>query len=371
MLVKPVSSACNLNCAYCFYKDVADSRSTYDYGRMSLETLEMVVRQVFTFAESSACISFQGGEPTLVGLDFFQHYMELLKKYNIGHIPVLSCIQTNGILLDEKWAAFLKKNNFLVGISLDGIEKVHNRYRQTPSGSGTFEQVMHSIHLLQRYEVDFNVLQVITKEAAESARENYRFFQCEHIGYVQPIPLLLPLQRNARECGDFPFLTPTVYANYLRTTFDLWKRNLHDSTAPRIVYFENLITKLMGERSMVCGMSGQCTMQFVVEGDGSVYPCDYFVLDEYILGNVHQQSFLQMLCSPAANRFVSTSLEHAKKCRSCRWYAFCSGGCLRHWQMAETPFQSNYYCAAYKNFFGNAEHDLVRIAEEVKGGHLA
>lgn len=364
VLIKPSSSQCNINCKYCFYNDVAENRSQKSFGFMSIDTLEETIKRIFEVAGNYASIAFQGGEPTLIGIDFYENYIKLIEKYNVNRIVVQSSIQTNGILIDDKWAAFLSKHNFLVGISLDGEEALHDKYRLDRKNEGTHNRVHNSIKLLKKYKVKFNVLQVLTKDNAKDSVNQYRYFMREGIEFVQPIPLLRPLDSKA--CDLTCTLSPDEYAEYLIKTFEIWKKNIGKKDSVRIVYFENLVSKLMGDQNLTCGLNGRCTIQFVVEGNGTVYPCDYYVLNNYELGNVKNDSFIDMLKTKRADIFVYESIEMNKNCRSCKWYSFCGGGCKRHWQMAEEQYAKNYFCDAYKKFFSYAHSDLKYLAESYK-----
>ena len=185
ILIKPTSANCNINCKYCFYKCLSSNRKEYSKGFMSEETLEQLIIQAFAYADGCVTFAFQGGEPTLAGLSFFEKAVELQKKYNKNKIVVENTLQTNGILIDEKWAAFLAENHFLVGLSLDGPKKIHDAFRKDIKEQGTFERVMHTVALLEQYHVAYNIVSVITSESVEKAAYLYKFYKRNGFHYLQ------------------------------------------------------------------------------------------------------------------------------------------------------------------------------------------
>ncbi len=292
LLVKPVSGSCDLRCRYCFYADEAQKRGRASYGRMSAETLELLVREALSQAAGGCTFAFQGGEPTLAGLDFYEKLLELEKRYNRRHIPVQYAIQTNGCSLDRDWAAFFARNRFLVGLSLDGTREVHDAYRRDAAGEGSFQRVQRAAQLLQQAGVDFNVLTVVTNQTVRSIGKIYGYFKRSGLRYQQYIPCLDPL---GEERGQTEYaLTPEAYGEFLCRLFDLWYADLSHGDYVYIRYFENLAAMLLGRPPESCGMSGQCACGFTVEADGSVYPCDFYVLDPYLLGHIGEQSFAGM-----------------------------------------------------------------------------
>lgn len=316
LLVKPVSGSCDLRCRYCFYADEAQKRGRASYGRMSAETLELLVREALSQAAGGCTFAFQGGEPTLAGLDFYEKLLELEKRYNRRHIPVQYAIQTNGCSLDRDWAAFFARNRFLVGLSLDGTREVHDAYRRDAAGEGSFQRVQRAAQLLQQAGVDFNVLTVVTNQTVRSIGKIYGYFKRSGLRYQQYIPCLDPL---GEERGQTEYaLTPEAYGEFLCRLFDLWYADLSHGDYVYIRYFENLAAMLLGRPPESCGMSGQCACGFTVEADGSVYPCDFYVLDPYLLGHIGEQSFAGMAAGEAARAFVEPSRLVDEKCRSCR-----------------------------------------------------
>lgn len=368
LLIKPASGLCNLRCRYCFYADEMARRSVPSYGIMTRETLECVLRRAFDYASGPVTLAFQGGEPTLAGLDFFRSVTSLAAERNLKKLPVRYAIQTNGILLDDDWAAFFAEHQFLVGLSLDGARGLHDLNRVFPDGSGTFDAVMNRAALLKRHGVEFNILTVVTKQAAGNIGDVYRFFRKEGLPYQQYIPCLDPLE-EVRGGHDYS-LNFKKYEHFLKTLFDNWYRDLINGKYVYNRYFENLVGMLLLQPPESCGMSGHCSMQNVVEADGSVYPCDFYVLDQYRLGNLCTDSFEQIQLRRKEIGFIEQSKAVHQKCAACRWYPLCRGGCRRDRETADGALGLNYYCAAYEGFFSYAVPRLEKLAQLIQSGQL-
>lgn len=360
VLIKPASGMCNLQCKYCFYCDETKNREVESYGFMEEETLEKVIQKVLDFSDTACTIAYQGGEPFLRGLDFFKKSVELQKKYNIKGIKISNTIQTNGTCLDEDWAKFLKENNFLVGISLDGIMFTHDSFRVDKKGQGTFERVMEGIGLLKKYEVDFNILTVVNAATAKKITQIYDYFKQNGFMYLQFIPCLNPL---GMETERFPHtLTPKAYGHFLKTLFDLWYNDFRKGVMVHIQQFEEYVRMLLLMQPDVCGMSGICSCQNVVEADGGVYPCDFYVLDEYKLGSLKQNSFEEIHEKRKEIHFVEDSAIMHEDCKKCKYAPICRGGCRRHRVIADCQSPKNYFCESYYEFFSYSISRLEEIA---------
>lgn len=359
LLVKPASSLCNMRCKYCFYHDVVSHRQLQSCGMMEDSTLEAMVRSALQYADGDCAFGFQGGEPTLAGLDFYRRLLKLQKDYNVKGLRIHNSIQTNGMLIDDEWAGFLAENDFLVGLSIDGPKDIHDQFRLDSAGKGTHSRLMKTVSLLKKHNAAFNVLCVVNNAVARYGRRVYNFFKQQGIGYLQFIPCLDPLDDSS-----YPYsLTAERYAGFLKMTFDLYYEDVKNGSYVSIRNFDNYVSLLMGQPAENCGMNGVCSCCCVVEGDGSVYPCDFYVLDRYCMGNVHTQSFDQMIHSDTAAAFVAPSRYVDEACRACRWFPICKGGCRRH----REPFVKgrpglNRFCAAYQAFFPYALPRLRKLA---------
>lgn len=365
VLIKPASSKCNLKCEYCFYHDVASSRSVSDFGFMSPETIETIIRKVLLFASDQATFSFQGGEPTLCGIDFFRHVVELQKKFNVNNVKINNCVQTNGILIDNEWASFLHEHNFLVGLSFDGPQKLHDRYRVDAKKRGTYERVTQTVKLFNEYKVDYNILFVVTEATARHPDEVYSYFKKRDFRFLQFIPCIDP---NNSKRGEHEYsLSPLSYTGFLKRFFDNWYADFTGGREVSIRYFDNLVRIVMGIRPEMCSLLGSCGCQFVFEADGSVYPCDFYVTDEWKLGNIREKELLELSSSETCTRFIESSLSVAPKCNGCKWRVLCKGGCRRD---REDPYSKkigqNYYCKSYYEFLNYAYPRLVNIARNIR-----
>lgn len=350
LMIKPVSGNCNINCSYCFYQDEMKKRTSPFLGKMTWNTADHLIEKTLAYVTKECSFSFQGGEPTLIGLEFYRMFIECQKKHNVHKIKIQNVIQTNGILFQDEWMEFLKENNFLVGISLDGIKRIHNQYRTSNHGEGTFEPVMKAIDLLKKYEIPFNVLTVVTKEIARSAEKVYRFYQKNQLDYQQYIPCLGALGEN-RPKGDC-LLAPEDYTMFLKTLFDCWYCDMVDGRYVYIRYFENLACMLKGQMPEHCGRMGICGDQWVAEADGSMFPCDFYALDEWYLGNIIECEYEELTKRKHELDFVEESKILPEECKICQWFALCRNGCKRERvSIPDKGSGKNIYCQTYQEFF--------------------
>lgn len=357
VLIKPASSACDMECSYCFYRDVSDHREHAFEGMLSLADMEKVIVAAMEYAEGYCSFAFQGGEPTLAGLDFFRQTVALERKHGRPGVTVYNSIQTNGLSLDEDFARFLAEEHFLVGLSLDGPPELHNRNRRDNRGKGTCDRVVKAARLLERFGAEYNILCVLTGRNARSVQRIYNFYKKQGFRYLQFIPCLEPL--GEERGGESYHLSVEDYGDFLLRSFDLWLQDLRRGDYVSIRHLDNWLSILLGEPPEACGSVGCCSVQFVVEGDGGVYPCDFYVLDEWRLGRVGEQSFAQMARSETARQFVEASRTVPGECRGCPAYPVCRNGCRRDRLVTtEGIIDRNYYCKAYKKFFAERKKEL-------------
>lgn len=361
LLIKPASGSCNMRCGYCFYADIGENRAIPAYGMMSLQSLEAVVKKALQTATHSCNFAFQGGEPTLIGLPFYRACIELVKKYNTKRLKISYAIQTNGYVIGVEWAKFFAEQNFLVGLSLDGVKDVHDLHRRDAQGNGTFAKTMHAAQLFDQYGVEYNILTVITEQLVQNIGKVYGFYTRNRFDYQQYIPCLDPI---GEQRGQHSYsLTPQRYGVFLTRLFDLWYRDIRKGKTVSIRYFDNLVSMLRGTPPESCGMLGRCTLQNVVEADGEVYPCDFYALDAYRLGNLNSCDFVQINEQRTRIGFIEESLPVNEKCEACRWYGLCRGGCRRDRELlAGDALSLNYFCEAYELFFDNAYGRLEELA---------
>lgn len=361
LLIKPASGLCNLRCTYCFYNDITNKRFQESYGIMSLSTMEQVIIRAFEFADGYCSFAFQGGEPTLAGLDFYKKFVELVNLYNNKKLPIHYALQTNGYCLSPEWGDFFNQNQFLIGISLDGTIHTHNAFRIHSSGGKTFAEIMETIHMLEDKSVEFNILTVVNSKTAASIRKIYSFYKKNNFNYLQFIPCLEPYEELS---GQKEYsLTSEMYGQFLCDLFDLWHLDIMQGKLVSIRLFDNYISMLNGLPPESCDMRGICSQQHVIEADGSVYPCDFFVFDKYRLGNVWEDRVAEMNIKGSEIKFIEESVITKTECKACQYYVLCRGGCKRHRMMAGDPSdQNNYFCASYKRFFAYAQERLIQIA---------
>ncbi len=364
VLIKPASGNCNMKCDYCFYCDEQNKRSIPSFGIMSDHTLKNVMRKTILHSEGFCSIAFQGGEPTLAGIDFFRKVIEYGKHYNRKHIRVEYALQTNGLNINEEWCRFFKENHFLIGLSVDGTQDIHDKYRHTKSGNTTYEQIIKAAGLLNKYGVDYNVLTVVHREVAGRIDEIYDFYKNNGWDYQQYIACLDPLYEKP---GKYEYsLLPIEYGKFLTDLFNRWFHDLEMDKQPFIRQFENYIGILLGRGAEACDQRGTCGIQYVVEADGSVYPCDFYMLDEYKLGNMNDTTIAVMDEKRKELRFIEESFKLTQECKQCEYYGICRGGCQRSRFKTGNELYKNYLCEGYKEFFKACLPRMMQIADMIK-----
>lgn len=364
LLIKPASGLCNMRCEYCFYCDEIENRTIKSYGMMSEETIQNLIKKALFQAENDICFAFQGGEPTLRGLEFFEKVIHYEQRFNRNHVRILNTLQTNGYGLNEQWCAFFKEHQFLLGVSVDGTAAVHNLHRHDAAGNPTYERIKKNLRLLDKYEVEYNILTVVTRQAAENIKEIYQEYKKNGWNFQQYIACLDPL---GEEPGERKYsLTPKGYGKFLIELFQYWEKDWKKGRTPYIRQFENYIGILLGYPPESCEQSGVCSIQCVAEADGSAYPCDFYVLDEYRLGSYNENRISDFFSQETARNFVQESMKHAEECRQCQWYPLCRNGCRRHRIRDEkTGLYKNYFCESYRMFFTACAERMKEIAKYV------
>ena len=295
-----------------------------------------------------------------MALDLDGTLLDFEQKYNTDGVHVIRTIQTNGFTLNEVWAEFFAEHGFLVGLSLDGTRELHNCFRTDPQGGGTYDAVLRSAALLKRYGVPYNILCVVTDATARRPRDVYEALR-EH-RYLQFIPCLDPMD-GARPGYS---LTGESYRYFLDTTFALYCRDLCGGNPVSIRSFDNYIAILLGCPPENCAMNGHCSCNPTVEADGSVYPCDFYALDEWKLGNVTQNTFFEMIRSGNARRFLESSSPISEKCGRCRWFSLCRGGCRRD----RHPTEENRFCECFQYFFERNIDAMMELAAAYRNGRF-
>lgn len=389
LMVKPVGSRCNLDCAYCYYLD-KDRLLADTSGSMSDETLEETIRQGIVGQEAdTALFTWHGGEPTLLGLDFFRNVVELQQKHAAGK-RIDNDLQTNGLLLDDAWCQFLKEHDFLVGLSIDGPKHLHDPFRATKGGGLSFEQVSRAAKLLRQHDVTFNTLTVINSLNARHPAEVYEFLT-EELGAsrLQWLPCVEPKDFRTTAPGRWDIMPlmgtpaakpgtpvsivtdwsvdPDDWGEFLCQTFDLWfKKGLGRVL---VNWFESLVGQWMGQPPQICTLAEVCGGSLVVEKDGSVYCCDHYVYPDYRLGTVHD-GLANLAYSARQRRFGCAKSDSLPNyCRHCPYCFACYGECPKN-RFIKTPDGQpglNYLCPGIKRFLTHADPYLRRIVATLHG----
>lgn len=370
LLIKPASGNCNMRCRYCFYADELDNREIRSYGKMSVDTMHTIVDKAMEYGDYECTIAFQGGEPTLAGLDFYRDLVAYVTAHeNPKKLKIHYALQTNGYLINEEWAAFLGENHFLVGVSLDGLKEIHDRYRLDAAGKGTYQRVISAIRLLEKHQVEYNILTVVTAATARNGQKIYNYFKKNHFGYQQYIECLDPI---GEEPGQHEYsLTPEKYGEFLKSMFDAWYLDMRSGTYVYNRYFENLMMIMAGQQPESCNMRGVCGKQWVFEADGSVYPCDFYALDQWCLGNINKNSFEEMDQKRDELGFIQRSMRQQEDCQKCRWFGLCRNGCRRNREPVTAEHTNrNYFCKSYQMFFEYAYPRLEEIYQLYMAGRI-
>lgn len=371
VVAKPIGPLCNLDCEYCFYLEKQALFGPDERYRMSDGVLSAFIANYIS-AQPTPVVEFvwQGGEPTLLGIDFFKRVIELQKPHT-GQKTISNSLQTNGTLLTDAWCSFLKKNNFIVGISLDGPREVHNRHRRDRKGNGTFDQVIHGLQLLQKHHVEHNVMACVARDTAAYPLQVYHFFKDAGVEFIQFTPIV---ERSADECSvrhDIRLagppgldtvepqthvtpwtVVPEEYGNFLISIYEEWVRS--DVGKIFVMNFEWALNAWLSSPSPVCVHAKTCGRSVVIEHNGDVFACDHCVYPHYRLGNIMRDRLDAMVEKSLQSGFgVNKESALPTKCKSCEVLAACQGGCPKH-RFATTDYDEpglNYLCAGYKNFF--------------------
>lgn len=362
-LIKPASSACNLRCRYCFYEDEAQNREQACMGRMDSATAEKLIDRAFEASEPGGTVTFtfQGGEPTVAGLPFFEAFTACARAKQPPKVKLAFSIQTNGTLLTEDWAAFFQREGFLVGLSLDGYRENHNAWRVDPQGGETWGSCMAALELLKRHRVDVNALCVVTGQCARHPKKAYEALKRLGFDYIQFIACLDPIGEPR---GGRPWsLTPSAYGKFLCQLFDLWYRDWETGHYRSIRLFDDYIHMLLGDSTSTCATCGRCGGYFVAEADGSLYPCDFYVLDQWKLGTLDSGSLEALRSGADYRRFLDLGARPPEKCRACQWGRLCRGGCKNDW-VWQDGVPENHYCPSFQALFRYALPRMLRIARE-------
>ena len=376
LLAKPTGAVCNLDCKYCFYlpQESLYPESTF---RMSDEVLQAYIRQ-YIESQPGPEVNFawQGGEPTLMGIDFFRRAVEIAERHKRPDTQLLHTIQTNGILLDDEWCAFFAEHRFLVGLSLDGPRDLHDVYRVDKGGHPTFDKVMRGLRLLQKHGVDVNILTTVHAINAAYPTEVYQFLRDEvEARFIQLIPIverstqLLSLGRERRIRASERSVSGAAYGHFLVTIFEEWIRR--DVGRVFVQMFDSALAAWAGEPGGLCVHAETCGAALALEHNGDVYSCDHFVRPEHKLGNITRQHMGELAASEAQTSFGNAKRDTLPKmCRDCEVRFACNGGCPkdRFATTADGEAGLNHLCDGYRAFFRHVDRPMRQMARLLDAG---
>lgn len=380
IMAKPTGALCNLDCAYCYYLEKEKLYPGAPGYKMADDTLEVFTRK-YIHEQPGPELTFvwHGGEPTLLGIDYFRQAIRYQKKYGAGK-KVFNAMQTNGILLNDEWCTFFKENSFLIGISIDGPEHLHDHYRLNKGGQGSFAKVMRGIGLLKKHGVEFNTLTVINNLNCDEPLQVYNFLKQVGSGYMQFIPIvervanhaapeelsfILPGQQRQAQLTQWS-VPPQKFGKFLLAVFNEWVKK--DVGRYYVQTFDAALANEVGQPAGICVFNETCGTALAVEHNGDVYSCDHYVYPEHKLGNINQSSIKKMLLSPQQQQFATDKYNTLpRQCKQCDVYLYCRGECPKNRFSTTTSGEPglNYLCEAYKLFFNHAKPYIKYMANEL------
>ena len=365
LLIKPVGSRCNLNCTYCFYQGTDTLLGGNRPPVMSRNVLDRLIGDYLGLGFPTSIFTWQGGEPTLAGLNFYHNVVEGQMAFGHDGQVVANALQTNGICIDDQWSEFLAEYRFLVGLSLDGPPEIHDHYRTTGTCTTSFEKVITAADSMRRYGVEFNILCMITDRSEQYGRDIYRFLVGEGFEHLQFIPCV---EYNPESGALSPCnVSPEGYGRFLSDVFDEWYER--DTHRVSVRTFESLIARLAGEEHLcICTMRENCHHYLVVEKEGDVYPCDFFVSKPYYVGNICETTIADLFCSKRIHSFSRLKSNYPAQCHECSYLDLCFGGCPKDRLCAgggEFGSESSL-CEGLKLFYSHTHDRMVQLAETVR-----
>lgn len=363
VLIKPAGPDCNLACTYCFYSGKADELyAATPKHRMTDETLRELVRKYMNYHDRVVPFAWQGGEPTLMGLDFYKRAVEYQQLYGRSGQQVSNSLQTNAVLLDNPaWARFLHDYRFLVGASIDGPREVHDAFRMDHAGRGSHARVVAAIENLLAHEVEVNILAMVQPKNIHHPTETYDYLLGLGVDFLQFIPLA---EKNPSGPGLADYsIDPEDYGRFLCEIFDLWA-----AEKPRQAYvrmFDDALAVIMGHSHPTCMFAPECGPYFVVEHNGDIYACDFFVEEQWKYGNIHDLQFHHIPRLERYRTFRARKTAGLEECARCEWFSLCHGGCPKYRVMLGDAARPTYFCPAYRMFFEHAHDTLQAMAQRL------
>lgn len=362
-MFKTVSGDCNLKCTYCYY-----GQYNHHFGagmhRIERPVLHRFMEDYLGYVDGVGSFGWQGGEPLLAGIEFFRQVVELEGRCARPNTILSNAIQTNATLVNDEWADFFRQYRFLVGVSLDGPPDINDAQRIYRKGAGSFDQVMQGIETLRRHQVDFNILTVISPANVRRGREIMEFFKGQGYSHIQLIPCMDFQAFDAQETARY-LISPEEYGDFLCEVFDHW---LGDGV-PRysVRMFENVLAQFLNVTPDSCYFRGRCDSTLVVEHNGDVYPCDFYIHPRWKLGNITTHTIREMHQSEAMQRFAAQKTDFPTACKRCDYKRVCLGGCPRNRvYRGDRPAEPDYFCTAYLRLYTHAFERMRRLANLIK-----
>lgn len=381
VMSKPIGPICNLDCEYCYYLHKEELYPGTASWRMGEATLETYIRQYIDAQPAGVeeiTFAWQGGEPTLLGVEFFRRAVEIQRKHRPAGARIANALQTNGVLLDDEWAEFFKENGFLIGLSIDGPAELHDRYRYDKKGAPTFHKVLHALQLLRRHGVEFNALVVVNRHNGDHGRRVYTYLRDNGVRFLQFIPIVerAGVGVHAEEPADDPVssrsVRPEQFGEFLVAVFDEWVRR--DVGRVFVQIFDQALSAWMGLEPSLCVFRKQCGRALALEHNGDVYSCDHYVEPEYRLGNIHELPIVELANSDRQRAFgADKEATLPAYCRACEVRFACNGECPKN-RFISTPDGEaglNYLCAGYRRFFNHIDPAMKLMVAELRAGRPA
>ncbi|MCE5278920.1 MAG: anaerobic sulfatase maturase [Planctomycetaceae bacterium] len=365
IMCKPVCGTCNLDCCYCYY--TAKPRELYPDATkfmMSDAVLDSYTRQYIQTQPQQCEFGWQGGEPTLAGIDFFRKAVDLQTQYNLGEQTISNALQTNGTLLTDEWCEFLAEHKFLVGLSLDGPPQWHDTFRRDKANNPTFHRAWAGLELLRKHKVEFNVLVTLNSANAPHAGDIYRYFTNRGVAYLQFIPIL----ERTPDGRPTPFsCSGEQFGRFLLDVFEIWATRDVGTVSERLI--DNVLHQIIYGQASTCCYADRCANAHVLEWNGDLYVCDHFVYKQWRVGNIMDRPMEDLVRDAMLDEFALLKTELPATCRACEFLQFCRGGCPKHHMPIGTdPARVNHFCDGYKAFFTHALPILAQMAEYIKAG---
>lgn len=360
---KTVSESCNLACDYCYYSRCNGRPGKID--RIDDEVLEKFIIEYMDMKRGVVPFAWQGGEPLLAGLDFFKKVVSLQARHAPKNTTISNSVQTNGTLIKKEWAEFFKTYNFLVGVSIDGPKEINDARRVTGSGKGSFDAIMNGIGYLKEAGVDFNILTVLHENNIHQAKELMDFYKKENFTHVQFIPCMDFLAQEIDQPGEF-LITPKEYGDFLCDVFDIWYNDGNPEMSIR--FFDDLLANYLNQSPGSCIFSETCPTTIIFEQNGDAYPCDFYIHDDYRLGNIGTDSLESIVNHEKMHMFLEKKPALPDACKSCEFLNLCHGGCPRNREHDGSDME--FFCESYKQIYAYADERMTLLAQKVKKREL-